>query len=391
MSRIDGPSVTPSWPWRTLSTCDISIIGFLSRGFLYGLSKPEVHGLDRFLGILDQREDIAGRSRGLITVSNHVSIIDDPLIWGFLPLKYLFNADNMRWSLGSHDLCFTNKATSTFFGLGQVLPTHRLAHSDFGGLFQPTVTECIRLLSRGPFQVSHSRPYSEAEPSSWRGMMDPFSSGHLVYSTNGTDYHHAPSMFSNRRHSWIHVFPEGRVHQHPDKTMRYFKWGVSRMLLEAEPMPRLVPIWIDGSQNVMHESRTFPRFVPRAMQHIKVVFGEEVDVEHIFGDLRRKWQKLVEASQDTVPSNNELGVVTSRKLMSGPEATELRMECTRRVRQEVLKVRRSTGLPDEDPKEGWLDTWWEEGRGKNKGKMKDDSWIGDTQNPCIMSMSVCRT
>ena len=39
----------------------------MSRGFLYGLNRVEVVGLDRFLDTLDKREDIYGRERGLIT------------------------------------------------------------------------------------------------------------------------------------------------------------------------------------------------------------------------------------------------------------------------------------------------------------------------------------
>jgi hypothetical protein len=35
--------------------------------------------------------------------------LDDPLIWGILPLRYVWNVDNMRWGLGSYDLCFQNK------------------------------------------------------------------------------------------------------------------------------------------------------------------------------------------------------------------------------------------------------------------------------------------
>lgn len=38
-----------------------------------------------------------------------LSSMDDPILWGILPLSYMFNPDNLRWGLGSYDLCFTNK------------------------------------------------------------------------------------------------------------------------------------------------------------------------------------------------------------------------------------------------------------------------------------------
>src|SRR5438046_2122853 len=95
-------------------------------------------------------------------------------MWGALPLRshWGFQWPNSRWALGSHDICFSNRSVvpivfidetvlnfdnygtcrvlSAFFTLGQVLPTHRLGHSPYGGLFQPTMTQAIRLLSRGP-------------------------------------------------------------------------------------------------------------------------------------------------------------------------------------------------------------------------------------------------
>jgi monolysocardiolipin acyltransferase len=30
-------------------------------------------------------------------------------MWGVLPLRYAFNPENLRWSLGSYDICFKNK------------------------------------------------------------------------------------------------------------------------------------------------------------------------------------------------------------------------------------------------------------------------------------------
>lgn len=42
-------------------------IGLLSRSFLCGLNRFEVNGLPGFLELLEERRDVAGRTRGLIT------------------------------------------------------------------------------------------------------------------------------------------------------------------------------------------------------------------------------------------------------------------------------------------------------------------------------------
>jgi hypothetical protein len=88
--RAEEQPASPSLPWRTSSVFTMAAVGLLSRGFLYGLSRTETHGLDGFLKLLDERKDVEGRERGLVTgvsyssgfmmvlisfvVSNHVSV-----------------------------------------------------------------------------------------------------------------------------------------------------------------------------------------------------------------------------------------------------------------------------------------------------------------------------
>lgn len=274
--------------------------------------------------------------------------------------------------------CNMSSFSSTFFTLGQTLPTHRLAHSVHGGPFQPTMTQAIRLLSRGPYP---STPQSLLTiPSRWNLCVDPFSDidPAPAYTTNGHDAFLAPSAYASNSFSWIHIFPEGMIHQSAQKTMRYFKWGVARLILEPPECPDVVPIFIEGNDQVMHESRKYPRFLPRPGKDLTVTFGDKVDTESLFGDLRRQWRllKLKEDEEQGLLNRNELGVL-GNKLMYGDEAVELREECTRRVRDAVLAVRRSRGLSDEDPKCGLVETWIKEGP-KREGKMKDGTWVKDT-------------
>ena len=164
------------------------------------------------------------------------------------------------------------------------------------------------------------------------------------------------------------------MHQTTDKTMRYFKWGVSRLILEATECPDVVPMWIEGTDEVMNEKRGFPRFLPRINRKISVTFGQKADAEAVFGDLRSRWLKLKEeAEKEAGPTS--LGVL-NEELMYGTEAVELRKECTLRVRDLVLAVRRSKGYSDEDPKASLAQTWLREGP-KREGKMDDGSWVRD--------------
>lgn len=159
--------------------------------------------------------------------------------------------------------------------------------------------------------------------------------------------------------------------------MRYFKWGVSRLILESEPLPTIVPIFVDGTQEVMHESREFPKFLPRIGKKITIIFGEQVDGEKVFGDLRARWKRLVDLQKEALRNKGQdddlvMGELTEG-LKYGEEAVAIRIEVTKRVRQEVLKLRKKFGLPDEDPKQGLVETWMNPG--KQKGKMENGSWI----------------
>jgi monolysocardiolipin acyltransferase len=277
--------------------------------------------------------------------------------------------------------------------LGQVLPAHRSAYSQYGGLFQPSMTQAIRLLSSHPYnaastyndpEVQASRQREQIEQSLGQSpivdLTDPFTNGSLFYTTNHVDRHHNPSMYNTRRHAWVHIFPEGKIHQHEDKIMRYFKWGVSRLILESEPAPTFVPVYIEGMDHVYHEGRGFPRPLPRPGKDLAVTFGKAIETdEGEFGEMRKKWRDLVEReAKSDAEVGKYLGVLTEN-LKYSEEAVKLREECTLRVRDEIIKLRKSRGLPDEDPKNSVVATWREEGAtGQREGQMADGSWIKDT-------------
>lgn len=102
----------------------------------------------------------------------------------------------------------------------------------------------------------------------------------------------------------------------------------------------------------MPEHRTFPRFLPRVGQPVRVAFGEVVDFDERFGELRRRWQGLVAREG-------------GEECRDGEEAREIRREVARRVREEVLKVRAGMGGFGE-PEAGLGDA--EAWRGDREGK-----------------------
>lgn len=228
----------------------------------------------------------------------------------------------------------TSRATSTFFSLGQVLPTHRYWHSPHGGAYQPTMTQALKLLSS---------PNSSENP------------GELTYSTNGKDSFLAPAAYTANRNAWIHVFPEACCHQNPESTLRYFKWGVARLILESDPAPDFIPMFVHGTQLIMPEDRGWPRWAPRIGNRIRMAIGEVTNVEELFGKHRAEWKRLVEKGDPD-------------SLRDGQEATQLRIEVAKAVRDEVEKLREAAGLPpEEDETAALAETWAKE---PNKRKFK---------------------
>lgn len=243
-------------------------------------------------------------------------------------------------------------------------------HSPNGGLFQPTMTEAIRLFAKGGFHAPSGLSSSDKVSLSSPDLSDPFSSAQLTYTTTGSDSILAPSAYTCNSYGWIHIHPEGMVHQSKHNTMRYFKWGVARLILEPPECPDVVPMFIEGTDQIMPANREYPKFIPRAGKNLAVTFGEKVDTEKVFGDLRTKWSKL---KAKAGVGKSPLGEL-NEELMHGTEAVELRKECTRRVRAEVIKVRKSRGFSNEDPKEGLVETWRREGP-RREGQMKDGTWV----------------
>ncbi|KAF9775781.1 hypothetical protein IL306_006092 [Fusarium sp. DS 682] len=206
------------------------------------------------------------------------------------------------------------------------------------------MTQAIKLLS-GPspalWSTASDSPLS-ATPASTNPPPVPQP---LFFSTNGVDQFSAPSAYSAYRNAWVHVFPEACCHQSPDSGLRYFKWGVSRLILESDPAPEFIPMFVHGTQHIMAEDRGWPRWAPRIGKAVKIVIGEPTDVDQIFGHQRAAWRKLV------AKGDPEL-------LRNSPEATELRIAVARRVRDEVEKLRESAGFPAEkDEAPALAETW----------------------------------
>lgn len=63
----DSDAPVPSLSWRLGSAALMGVMGSLTRLFMHGANTQDSNGLDRFLELVDSREDPSRRKKGLIT------------------------------------------------------------------------------------------------------------------------------------------------------------------------------------------------------------------------------------------------------------------------------------------------------------------------------------
>lgn len=159
----------------------------------------------------------------LITVSNHMSTLDDPLMWGFKGFPSI-NADLARWVLTAEDICFNNSFYSYMFRLGKCIPITR-----GGGIYQEHMNEALARLTDG---------------------------------------------------AWLHTFPEGKVSQE-DAPIRRLKWGTASLIVRSPVTPMVLPIVHHGFEQVMPENFMFGRRppVPLVNKKISITVGEPIEFD----------------------------------------------------------------------------------------------------------------
>ncbi|KAI3725748.1 hypothetical protein L1987_65540 [Smallanthus sonchifolius] len=197
----------------------ITAVGTFAKAVAVLLNSTSVHNADTLLN------HVRSRPPGvpLITVSNHMSTLDDPVMWGFKGFPTC-NAGLQRWVLAAEDICFKNTVLSYFFRLGKCIPITR-----GGGIYQEHMTEALERLSDG---------------------------------------------------EWLHTFPEGKVCQE-DEPIRRLKWGTASLIARAPVTPIVMPIIHHGFEKVMPEKYIFDRRppVPLWNKDIKIIVGEPIQFD----------------------------------------------------------------------------------------------------------------
>lgn len=214
----------------------IMAVGTFAKAVASLLNSTSVDNADTLLNLVRSRPP----GVPLITVSNHMSTLDDPVMWGFKGFPTC-NADLQRWVLAAEDICFKNPVLSYFFRLGKCIPITR-----GGGIYQEHMNEALDRLSNG---------------------------------------------------DWLHTFPEGKVCQE-DEPIRRLKWGTASLIARAPVTPIVLPIFHHGFQKVMPENYIFGKRppIPLWKKDIKIIVGEPIEF-----DIPKLKQTALLTSKDLLP------------------------------------------------------------------------------------------
>ncbi|CAJ0580491.1 unnamed protein product, partial [Mesorhabditis spiculigera] len=214
------PNGAPSFIYRMKNYAALLMVRCASRLLFFGgVNQLNVKGRERFVTALQNR------SRPLITITNHRSNLDDPLMWTILTWKEFFQTiDRQRYTLTAHNICFSKQWHTTIFSLGNCVP-------------------CVR--GEGVFQ-------------------------------KGMDF----SLEKLNKNGWVHIFPEGRVTETPLR----FKWGVGRLIMEPDVAPIVLPIWMRGMETVWPNH---PPYYPKFGKKISLTVGEPLDTQELRAEISK--------------------------------------------------------------------------------------------------------
>jgi len=252
------------------------------------LNHVKVYNGDHLLNAVQNRP----LDNPLITVSNHVSTIDDPVvIHALVPFRLMSHRqqrapaavppnnsgvctsqnacavsdhnNTLRWSWCAQEICFPNRVFSWFFRAGKIIPIRRGA-----GVHQEGVREAASILRRG---------------------------------------------------DWLHIFPEGRCYPNVTSLAR-LKWGVGKLVsdlsLDNGRAPTVIPFVHRGMQNIMPLGATLPRIG----KQLTVMVGEPISFDDLIQQYKTQYSNDAtwDAATGPPPTSRErlYSLVTERIQLS---------------------------------------------------------------------------
>ncbi|XP_053214964.1 tafazzin-like [Panonychus citri] len=229
------------------SAVSVVTVGLLSKLWTK-LNRFTIVNHDSFLKAAESNYNGSSGSP-LLTISNHSSCLDDPVLWGaLLPWSWQFNMYRHRWVSAADDICFTKTWHTWFFATGNTFPIERGS-----GIYQPAIDFAVQLLKEK--RLLHWFPQGRVAEESDISLL-PCDS-------------HTPLTLSDKTVDGVKPY--------------HFKWGIGRLILEALETPdkengtaiekiEVLPFYHIGMNEILPNVEPY---IPRIMKRVTIYIRKE--------------------------------------------------------------------------------------------------------------------
>lgn len=248
-----------------------------------------------------------GENQGLITVSNHRSLFDDPgVVSCLLPLPIAIQPKHNRWAICSQEYCYNDALPGIikgYIGAGQVLPICR-----GGGINQRLLLDFGKHLACGEW----CHVFPEGGVWQWdelggRRKLPPNATMQL-----SSDFGSDGGSSSGHDRDELKIIPTATLQQ---KALPYpssvgkLKWGVGKLIAHAPITPKVIPFAHHGMERLLPQDENTGKtklrdnlldsMLPAIFGgdaddklHIRVKFGEEIEFDDLIREHEAKHGKL---------------------------------------------------------------------------------------------------
>ncbi len=267
-------------------------------------TKWEIHGKENFFAALRERD---ATGRGLITVSNHSSLFDDPLVMMGLLRLYHFTVETKCWwstacasNFNPAGKTFKSKFVRYFSDVSNMIFLSRAKKRKDSPpviLDDPLEYLSTRIGNGGMERLmvlaeSEGKDITEYLKSFYTRGPDGFGGTFAALNQIGM----IETVAKANAGQWIHLFPEGTRSRNIH--LRMPKAGVGKVIYHAKNSI-VLPLCFYGTQDILPVGAVMPRFFKRVVVNV----GRPVPAGE-FAELRRR------------PAGTESYDALSRKVMS---------------------------------------------------------------------------
>ena len=292
----------------------VSFSSFCSYNFIKTFCDFDIYNYDKFEKYFYNHAD-----RPLLTVGNHQSTVDDPVIISMIaPFRELtYDTRRLRWGLCAEEICFKNQFFSSFFGAGKILPIKR-------NLTQFTKDSAIEKNCIVTDNVKHSNERVGINQTRFHAFTNKLQPGH-----------------------WVHIFPEGRVCQQrlnvPNTNWKrpYLRWGVGKMIVQSVRKghyPIVLPFYHDGLKDILpcDENDNLISNIPKTGKRVVINFDDPIVYEDLIENYLKK--------ENNTFSDNPWDEIEDSRPPPTKEELKLYSDITKRVMDKLLELETKTKM-----------------------------------------------